>query len=128
MALVSFPTSKDVYIEVDGKRLAAAQSYKGKTSRESRFVEAFGSDEPVGTVGGRVKYLIELSRVVVCGGSAAEVRFHNLSNFNIVVVRPDRKIIYSGCEWSGVDEAIGLNDLVYETVTAVASSRMEVAL
>lgn len=28
MALVSFPTSKDVYIEVDGKRLAAAQSYK----------------------------------------------------------------------------------------------------
>ncbi len=119
MALVSFPTSKDVYIEVDGKRLAAAQSYKAKTSRESRFVEAFGSDEPVGTVGGRVKYLIELSRVVVCGGSAAEVRFHNLSNFNIVVVRPDRKII---------DEAIGLNDLVYETVTAVASSRMEVAL
>ncbi len=128
MALVSFPTSKDVYIEVDGKRLAAAQSYKAKTSRESRVVEAFGSDEPVGTVGGRVKYLIELSRVVVCGGSAAEVRFHNLSNFNIVVVRPDRKIIYSGCEWSGVDEAIGLNDLVYETVTAVASSRMEVAL
>ena len=128
MALVSFPTSKDVYIEVDGKRLAAAQSYKAKTSRESRFVEAFGSDEPVGTVGGRVKYLIELSRVVICGGSAAEVRFHNLSNVNIVVVRPDRKIIYSGCEWSGVDEAIGLNDLVYETVTAVASSRMEVAL
>ena len=128
MALVSFPTSKDVYIEVDGKRLAAAQSYKAKTSWESRFVEAFGSDEPVGTVGGRVKYLIELSRVVICGGSAAEVRFHNLSNFNIVVVRPDRKIIYSGCEWSGVDEAIGLNDLVYETVTAVASSRMEVAL
>ena len=35
MALVSFPTSKDVYIEVDGKRLAAAQSYKAKTSRES---------------------------------------------------------------------------------------------
>ena len=66
--------------------------------------------------------------MVICGGSAAEVRFHNLSNFNIVVVRPDRKIIYSGCEWSGVDEAIGLNDLVYETVTAVASSRMEVAL
>lgn len=51
-----------------------------------------------------------------------------MPNFNIVVVRPDRKIIYSGCEWSGVDEAIGLNDLVYETVTAVASSRMEVAL
>ena len=128
MALVSFPPSKVVSSAVDGTRLAAAQSYKAKTSRESRFVEAFGSDEPVGTVGGRVKYLIELSRVVVCGGSAAEVRFHNLSNFNIVVVRPDRKIIYSGCEWSGVDEAIGLNDLVYETVTAVASSRMEVAL
>ena len=29
-----FPTAKDIYIEVDGRRLAAAQSYRVKTTRE----------------------------------------------------------------------------------------------
>ena len=51
MAFITFPTSKDIYIEIDGRRLATAQSYKAKTTRESRYVEAFGSAEPVGTVG-----------------------------------------------------------------------------
>lgn len=31
-----FPTAKDIYIEVDGRRLAAAQSYRVKTTREAR--------------------------------------------------------------------------------------------
>ena len=55
MALVSIPTSADIYIEVNGTKVAAAQSYRVKSSRQSRYVEAFGSSEPVGTVGGRVR-------------------------------------------------------------------------
>lgn len=51
MALVSIPTSADIYIEVNGTKVAAAQSYRVKSSRQSRYVEAFGSSEPVGTVG-----------------------------------------------------------------------------
>lgn len=54
MAFVSIPTSADIYIEVNGRKIAAAQSYKVKSSRESKYIEAFGSQEPVGTVGGRV--------------------------------------------------------------------------
>ena len=49
MALVSIPTSADIYIEVNGTKVAAAQSYRVKSSRQSRYVEAFGSSEPVGT-------------------------------------------------------------------------------
>lgn len=65
MAFITFPTSKDIYIEIDGRRLATAQSYKAKTTRESRYVEAFGSAEPVGTVGGRVRHVLELTRAAV---------------------------------------------------------------
>ena len=43
-----FPTAKDIYIEVDGRRLAAAQSYRVKTTRDARFVESFGSAQPAG--------------------------------------------------------------------------------
>ena len=38
MALVSIPTSADIYIEVNGTKVAAAQSYRVKSSRQSRYV------------------------------------------------------------------------------------------
>lgn len=52
MALLSIPTSADISIEVNGQKVAAAQSYRVQSARESRYIEAFGSREPVGTVGG----------------------------------------------------------------------------
>lgn len=129
MAFITFPTSRDIYIEIDGKRLAAAQSYKAKTTMESRFVEAFGTPEPVGTVGGRVRHVLELTRVAVNEAVKTEgIDFHSLEGFNVVIVKPDRKIIYSGCRWSSIDEAVSLGDLVYETLTLVACSRMEVRI
>lgn len=127
MAIMTFPTSKDIYIEIDGKRLAVAQSYKAKTTRESRYVEAFGSLEPVGTVGGRIKHVLELTRVYVIHTSETEnIDFHGIEDFNVVIVKPDRKIIYTGCQWSSIDESVALNDMVYETLTVIAKNRMEV--
>ena len=43
MSLISIPTSENIYIEVNGQKVAAAQSYRVKSSRESRYIEAFGS-------------------------------------------------------------------------------------
>ena len=48
MASYQFSTSKDIYLEIDGKRLASVQSYTAKTTRESRYVEAFGSADAGG--------------------------------------------------------------------------------
>lgn len=124
MALVSIPTSADIYIEVNGRKVAAAQSYKVKSSRESKYIEAFGSREPVGTVGGRVKHWIELSRVCLCGGDSVD--FYDLSGFNLVVVRPDCKVIYSGCEWADITQAASVGEVVLEKVSLVASRRMKI--
>lgn len=54
------------------------------------------------------------------------VDFHALDGFNVVIVRPGSKIIYSDCRWSAIDESTPLGDLVYETLTLVARTRMEV--
>lgn len=128
MAVLTFPTSKDIYIEVNGKKLAVAQSYKVKTTKESRYVEAFGSKEPVGTIDGRVKHFIELTRVRVDDALADSVDFHSLSGFNLVIVGPKRKVIFSDCQWSGIFEATTLGDVMFETVSIVAGKRIEVAL
>ena len=68
MATITFPTGSDISIEVNGQRLAVAQSYKARTAKESRYVEAFGSREPVGAVDGRVKHLLELTSVFAYQG------------------------------------------------------------
>ena len=52
MAHMTIPTSRDIYLELNGKKLAVVQGYSAKALRTSREVEAFGESEPVATVGG----------------------------------------------------------------------------
>ncbi len=126
MAAFTFPTSTDIYIEINGRKLAVAQSYKARSTKESKLVEAFGAKEPVGTIDGRVKHQLELTRVCAATGRGDLINFHELSDFNVVIVRPDRKVIYSGCQWAGIQEAADLGEVLFETVSIVAGRRMEV--
>lgn len=124
--MLHFPTSSDITIEVNGRPLAVAQSYRAHTTRESRYVEAFGSVEPAGTVGGKVKHVLELTRVTALSDAVGDgVDFHGLTGFNVVIAKPDRRVIYSGCEWASIDENAGLGNVVLESVSIVASRRME---
>ena len=125
MNTTGFPTSSDIYLEADGKKIAVVQSYTAKTTKTSRTVEAFGSREPVGTIDGRVQHQLELTRVRVLQGIQDPVDFYQLSGFNVVIARPDRKIIYSDCQWSSIFEAASAEDLLFETGTLVAGKRME---
>ena len=53
MALSGFPTSSDIYLEVNGVKVAVVQSYTAKTTQSSTAVEAFGQNEPVATIAGQ---------------------------------------------------------------------------
>ena len=35
-----FPTSADIYLELDGKKIAVVQGYTARAAKSSRFVEA----------------------------------------------------------------------------------------
>ena len=43
MSIAGFPTSSDIYLEVDGTRVAVVQSYTARATKSSTAVEAFGS-------------------------------------------------------------------------------------
>jgi len=47
MSIAGFPTSSDIYLEVDGTRVAVVQSYTAKATKSSSAIEAFGEAEQV---------------------------------------------------------------------------------
>ena len=129
MNITGFPTSSDIYLEVDGKKVAVVQSYTARTSRSSRNVEAFGEDEPVATIPGPRNHVLELTRLYATDEAIRDgINFHDLEDFSLVICKPDRKIIYSGCQWSGIDEDGELGAMVVEKITIAAAKRIETAV
>ena len=49
------PTSADIYLEINGTRVAVVQSYQVTAKRTSQTVEAFGQEEPVATIRGQTQ-------------------------------------------------------------------------
>ena len=113
MDLLKIPTTADIYLEVDGKRLAVVQSYRVTTTRDSRTVEAFGQAEPVTTIRGLSRYVLELSRLYATDEAIRDgVDFASLEGFSIVICKPDRSQIYYDCQWSELMESAEVGGLV----------------
>lgn len=128
MKIGGFPTSSDIYLEVEGKKVAVVQSYSARATRSSQTVEAFGEEEPVATVQGPQSYVIQLTRLYATDRAIADgLNFYELKNFSLVICKPDRKVIYSDCQWSDIQEDAKLGGMVMEKLTLVARSRMETA-
>ena len=126
MEMKGFPTSADIYLELDGKKVAVVQGYTARASKSSKNVEAFGESEPVATIEGQRKYTLELTRLYATDDAVSDgINFYDLRDFSLVICKPDRKIIYSGCEWSNIQEEGQLNAMVAEKITVVASKRIE---
>ena len=121
-----FPTSADIYLEMDGRKVAVVQGYTARASKSSRFVEAFGESEPVAAINGQRKYTLELTRLYATDDAVSDgINFYDLEDFSLVICKPDRKVIYSGCQWSAIQEEGQLNAMVAEKVSLVASKRIE---
>ena len=122
MGAKGFPTSADIYLELDGKKIAVVQGYTARASKSSQSVEAFGESEPVATIEGQRKY----TRLYATEDAVSDgINFYELRDFSLVICKPDRKVIYSGCQWSAIQEEGQLNAMVAEKVTVVASKRIE---
>lgn len=126
MEATGFPTSADIYLELDGRKIAVVQGYTAWASKSSQSVEAFGESEPVATIEGQRKYTLELTRLYATEDAVTDgINFYDLRDFSLVICKPDRKVIYSGCQWSAIQEEGQLNAMVAEKVTVVASKRIE---
>lgn len=126
MSVIGFPTSSDIYIEAEGKKLAVVQSYKALATRAEQVVEAFGEKEPVATLASQLSYRLELTRLYATDEAVSDgINFHELNDFSLVIVKPDRRIVYTGCQWSRIEESVELSQMVAERITLISSHRTE---
>ena len=126
MGATLIPTSSDIYLEVNGKKVAVVQSYTAQSTKTSTTVEAFGEKEPVATLPGQTKHVLELTRVYATDEALADgIDFYSLEDFSLVICKPDRRVIYSACQWSKIGESGTLGASVVEKVTVVAGKRIE---
>ena len=127
MKIAGFPTSSDIYLEINGKKIAVVQSYSARSSKTSQTVEAFGEDQPVAAIPGQRNHVVELTRLYATDEAIRDgLNFYELEDFDLVICKPDRKIIYSGCQWSNIGETGALGSMVVEKITVVAAKRYEV--
>ncbi len=126
MATIGFPTSSDIYLEAEGKKIAIVQSYKVSAIRSEQVIEAFGEAEPVATIATHLNYRIELTRLYATDNAVADgINFHDLKDFSLVIVKPEKRIAYTGCQWSEISETGELRNMAAEKVVIAATHRIE---
>ena len=123
---MTMPAGGRITLELDGRTVAMARGFRCAAARESHEVKAFGEAEPVAVLRGAPKYRIELSRVTLCGVSAQELSLFGREKFVLAIARPDKRIVYSGCEWEQLSEqAEAGNPEVLEKAVLTAVKRAE---
>ena len=126
MSIAGFPTSSDIYLEANGKKVAVVQSYSISAKKSEKVIEAFGEGEPVATIATQPTYSIELTRLYATDEAVRDgIDFYTLSDFALVIVKPDRRVVYTGCNWSEIAEDGQLSEMVAEKIRVIASHRVE---
>ena len=100
--MIIFPTSYDIYLEQNGAKVATVQSYMASEGDDG--------------------YQIRLSRVYMI-----DVRrpLYSLDNFSLVVEKPNKIIVYTGCRWKSITDEGTMDSVICETADIIAESREE---
>lgn len=127
---IDITTSTSISIEIAGKTIAGIQSYNTKYSKDTKEVDVFGQDVPIGYIQGKKNYTIDMSRIYLEDTAAAEgIDFYALSDntFNVVIDKQGtngtKRITYSDCIVTDISEDGSLNDKVIEKMTVKALNR-----
>lgn len=126
MAAPIFPTSKDIYFMLDGKKVAVVQNYSTSYQRENSNVDSFGEENIVGYALGKKSFTINISKAYMNDAAIADgLDFYTLDNFDFYIVQPDRTVVYTGCSISSVEQEGQLNDIIAENINISATNRRE---
>lgn len=99
--MILLPTSYDIYLEQNGEKVATVQSYMSSKGNDGYQIRL-----------SRV-YMLDVKRPLYC-----------LDNFSLVVEKPGKIIVYTGCHWKSMTEET-LDRMLCEKADIIAESREE---
>ena len=124
---VAITTSNDIYLELNGNRIAGVQSYSTKYTNDVKTVDAFGQATPIGYTLGKKSYSLDLTKVYLEDTAIADgIDFYSLSDgdFDLVIVKNGKRTVYKNCIVSSISEDGNLNDKVQEKMSLSALNRI----
>ena len=124
---VQITTSNDIWLELNGRRIAGVQSYSTKYTNDVKTVDAFGQDIPIGWTRGKKSYSLDLTKVYLEDTAIADgIDFYSLSDgdFDLVIVKNGKRIVYKNCIVASISEDGNLNDKVQEKMSLTAHNRI----
>lgn len=124
---VKITTSNDIFIEVNGNRIAGVQSYGTKYTNDVKTVDAFGQATPIGYTLGKKAYSLDLTKVYLEDTAIADgIDFYTLSDgdFDVVIVKNGQRTVYKNCIVASISEDGNLNDKVQEKMSITALNRV----
>lgn len=125
---VKITTSDDVFLEMNGKRIAGVQGYSTKYSNDVKTVDAFGQSTPIGYTMGARKYSIDITRAYLEDTAINDgIDFYDLADndFSLVVIKNGKRVTYRNCIVSEISEDGSLKDKIAEKFTLTALSRVK---
>ena len=122
METFRFPEKKDIYIEINGKKGAAVESYELHTICENETIEAIGEPMPVKIVRGKPKYKINIFKLNFCENNT---NLFDFSDFNMDVVTETGKIRYTGCHLTNMKRS-NTDKFIVENVEILATDCMKI--
>lgn len=125
---VKITTSDDIFLEIDGQRIAGVDSYNTRYTNDVKLHDAFGQATPIGYSLGSRKFNIDVSRTYLEDTAIADgINFYNLSDYdwNLVVVKNGKRVVYKSCIITEIAENGQLKDKVAEKISLMALDRVE---
>lgn len=125
---VKIATSDDIFLELEGVRIAGVQSYSTRYTNDVKLHDAFGQPTPIGYSLGSRKHVLDLSRIYLEDTAINDgINFYTLSNFDwdLVIVKNGKRVVYKSCVISEISEDGVLKDKVTEKISVMAIDRIE---
>ncbi len=84
---------REIYIELNGKKLGAVEDISVKRLRETKLISAFGESEPMDAVSSEHGYSITLTRLCLSPDTDTKLK----DGFSLAIIQGGRKTEYSDC-------------------------------
>lgn len=127
---MKIPTGKDIYIKINDILLANVQSYEVSTIRKANTFFPYDNDLKKINILSNPLHSISLKKIVCIQGEDDSedngyiYDFHELSNFSLSIVLPDKEIVFSECEWLSIEENVDNNSTCIDEFNIIANSRV----